>query len=208
MQQYVFGVLRRAGPREHYRYLVGCAPRWCFVYNEHKWYAIDPFIDYSLNNSAPVLASDVPLTSPGQGRLLAAAAEHGFRAGIVVPAHSASTTLVGVLYLGTSEEGRVSQESLGQHRNLMRAFSLELLEWWDRKLRQDGLDDLELDDLDVDLLYKALEQATAEEAAKELGVTLSRVNSRYERLNRKLHVFSKRQAVERALELGIIKPKP
>jgi DNA-binding CsgD family transcriptional regulator len=206
LESYVFGALRRAGQREQYRYLVGCAPQWCYVYNQNKWYAIDPFIDYALHNTSPALASDIPLTSPGQGRLLAAAAEHGFRSGIVVPAHSASAVWVGVLYLGTDEAQEHAERSFSQHRNLMRAFALELLEWWDGKLRIDSLDDLELDDLDIDLLYKAQEQATAEEAARELGITVSRVNSRYERLNRKLEVTSKRRAVEKALALGLIKP--
>ena len=206
LESYVFGALRRTGQREQYRYLVGCAPQWCYVYNQNKWYAIDPFIDYALHNTSPVLASDIPLSSSGQGRLLAAAAEHGFRSGVVVPAHSVSSIWVGVLYLGTDEGPEHAQRSFSQHRNLMRAFALELLEWWDGKLRVDGLEDLELDELDIDLLYKAQEQATAEEAARELGITLSRVNSRYERLNRKLEVTSKRSAVEEALALGLIKP--
>ena len=57
----------------------------------------------------------------------------------------------------------------------------------------------------VDLLAKAHEQATAEEAARELGVTVSRVKSRYERLTRKLEVPNKRLAAEKALALGLIK---
>ena len=41
---------------------------------------------------------------------------------------------------------------------------------------------------------------------RELGITVSRVESRYERLNRKLEAPSKRYAVERAVALGVIKP--
>ncbi len=43
LQSFVFGALFRDGGREHYRYLVGCEPEWCFLYNQNKWYAIDPF---------------------------------------------------------------------------------------------------------------------------------------------------------------------
>jgi len=50
---------------------------------QNKWYAIDPFIEYALHHTSPVLALDVPLTSPGQQRMMAAAAEHGFRSGVV-----------------------------------------------------------------------------------------------------------------------------
>ena len=205
LHSFVFGTLFRNGEREHYRYLVGCAPNWCFLYNQNKWYAVDPFIDYALRNTSPILASDIPLSSPGQERLMAEAAEHGFRSGIVVPAHSGSAIRIGILYLGTNEGVEHARESFLKHRNLMRAFALELLEWWDAKLRETGLQALDLDALDVDLLTKAQEHATAEEAARELGVTLSRVKARYERLTRKLEVPNKRSAVEKAVALGLIR---
>jgi DNA-binding CsgD family transcriptional regulator len=206
LETFVFGALFKSGEREHYRYLVGCEPQWCYLYNQHKWYAIDPFIDYALQHTSPVLASDVAPTSPGQERMLSTAAMHGFRSGIVVPAHSGSAIRIGVLYLGTTDGPERARLSLGRHRNLMRAFALELLEWWDARLRDTGLEELDLDELDVDLLLKAQEQATAREAAQELGVTLSRVNSRYERINRKLDVPTKRHAAEKAVALGLIKP--
>ncbi len=178
LEAFVFGALFRNGEREHYRYLVGCKPEWCFLYNQNKWYAIDPFIDYALHHTSPVLALDVPLTSPGQHRMMAAAAEHGFRSGVVVPAHSDSSARVGVLY------------------------------WWDARLSDTSAADLELDELDVELLYKAQNHATVEEAARELGITFTRVKKRYQRLAQKLEAPSKRYAVERALALGVIKPKP
>src|SRR5215210_1427845 len=98
---FVFGALSRTGEREHHRYLVGCAPEWCYAYTQNKWYAIDPFIDYALQNTTPVLSADIQITSAGQQRLLDAAAEFGYRAGVVVPAHSSSSAWVGVLYLAT-----------------------------------------------------------------------------------------------------------
>ncbi|HYS84564.1 MAG TPA: autoinducer binding domain-containing protein [Bradyrhizobium sp.] len=202
---FVFSALVRSGEHEHYRYLVGCEPDWCYLYNQHKWYAIDPFIDYALNNTSPVLASDIPLNTPGQERLMAEAAEHGFRSGIVVPAHSRSATRIGILYLGTSEGPEHARASVHKHRSLMRAFGLEMLEWWDAKLRESGLEDLDFDPLDVDLLTKAQEHATSAEAARELGVTLSRVRARYERITRKLEAHNKRNAVEKAVSLGLIK---
>ncbi len=205
LPSFVFGAFFRTGAREDYRYLVGCVPEWCYIYNGNKWYAIDPFVDYALKSANPVLASDIALASPGQERMMALAAEYGFRSGVVVPAHSVSTVRVGILYLGTGEGPERARESLAKHRHLMRAFSLELLEWWDAKLRETGLESLDLDDLDLDLLIKAQERATAEETARELGVTVSRVNSRYERLARKLEAPNKRNAVEKAVSLGLIK---
>lgn len=45
-QYFVFGAFFRSGEREHYRYVFGCAPEWCYLYIKNKWYAIDPFIGY------------------------------------------------------------------------------------------------------------------------------------------------------------------
>jgi DNA-binding CsgD family transcriptional regulator len=208
LPSFVFGAFFRSGPREHYRYLVGCVPQWCYLYNQNKWYAIDPFIDYALENTSPILASEIKLSSAGQERMMADAADYGFRSGLVVPAHSRATVRIGILYLGTSEGPELARRSLLKYRSLMRAFALELLEWWDAKLREFELEGLELDELDLALLEKAREQATAEEAARELGVTLSRVKSRYERLARKLEVPSKREAVEKAVSLGLIRGGP
>lgn len=203
-QTFVFGALSRSGEREHYRYLLGCDPQWCFLYNENKWYAIDPYIDYALKHTSPALASQIPVTTAGQVRLLAAAAEHGFRSGMVVPAHSPASTRIGVLYLGTNDDEERVRQSYGRHRNLMRAFGLELLEWWDAWLRTTTLSELDLDEIDLELLQKAQERATAEDAARELGLTLSRVKARYNRLISKLNVSNKREAAEKAMLLGLI----
>jgi len=204
-QYFVFGALYRNGEQEHYRYIFGCAPEWCYLYIQNKWYAIDPFIGYALKNSSPILASDIPLTSPGQRRMMASASEYGFRSGIVVPAHSASSNWIGLLHLGTDEGLDCAQRSLDAHRNLMRAFGLELLEWFDSRLHDNSVSDLDLDKLDLKLLCKAQEHATAAEAARELGITLALAESRYRRLYRKLDVPAKRHAVDKAVELGLIR---
>lgn len=206
LDAFVFGALSKSGEREHHRYLVGCAPEWCFTYTQNKWYAIDPFIDYALQNTAPVLASEVPVSSAGQQRFLDAAAEFGYKAGIIVPAHSSASSWVGILYLPTNKDDEYVRPIFLRHRNLMRAFALELLEWWDARLRETNVAELELDTLDLELLAKAQEDATLEEAAAEIGVPFSRVQTRYKKLYSKLGVNTKRDAAEKAVALGLIRP--
>lgn len=206
LDAFVFGALSKTGEREHHRYLVGCAAEWCYAYTQNRWYAIDPYIDYALRNTAPLIASDVQIESPGQQRLLDAAAEFGYRAGIVVPAHSSASSWVGILYLPSSQDDAYVRAAYARHRSLMRAFALELLEWWDARLRETSTSDLQLDQLDLDLLSKAYEDATLEEAAAEIGVPLFRVQGRLKKLYIKLGVNTKRGAAEKAVALGLIKP--
>lgn len=206
LDAFVFGVLSRTGQRDHHRYLVGCAPEWCFTYTQNKWYAVDPFIDYALHNTMPIVASDVEIISTGQQRLMDAAAEFGYRTGIVVPAHSSASSWVGILYLPSNRPENEIKRVYAKHRSLMRAFALELLEWWDARLRETSVADLDLDQLDIDLLTKVYEDATIEQAAAEIGVPLWRVQGRLKRLYVKLGVNNKRSAAEKALSLGLIKP--
>jgi len=73
--------LVRNGEREHYRYLVGCKPEWCFLYNQNKWYAIDRSSStrYTTQAGARVgCSADQPRSAADD----AAAAEHGFRSGV------------------------------------------------------------------------------------------------------------------------------
>jgi DNA-binding CsgD family transcriptional regulator len=206
LDAFVFGALSRSVGHEHHRYLVGCAPEWCFAYTQNKWYAIDPFIEYALRNTAPVVASDVQIETQGQRRLLDAAVEYGYRNGIIVPAHSSASSWVGILYLPTQRDEEYVRGAYAKHRSLMRAFALELLEWWDIRLRETGAADFDLDELDLELLAKVYEDATVEEAAAEIGVPVFRIQGRLKKLYAKLGVNSKRSAAEKAAALGLIKP--
>lgn len=205
-ESYVFVVMARNGPREHYHYLLGCDPGLCYRYFQNKWYAIDPFIDYALHNTSPVLTADVPSYSVGQKRLRRDGEANGFRDGIAVPAHGSSSALVGVLYFGTNAGPDHARRSLDKHRNLMRALALELLEWWNARLCTNGMMEFNLDRLDIDLLCKARDRANSKETAAKLGLTPACVIKRYERLRQKLGVTGKRHAVNKAIEIGLITP--
>lgn len=207
-EHFAFAAVYRHGEQEHYRYLFGSAPEWCYLYIQNKWYAIDPLIGYALQNTSPTLIADIPLISHGQQRMMESVIASGFRSGIVVPVHSISSTWIGLLYLGTPETSNCVQQNFDKYRNLMRAFGLELLEWSNFRLHDNSLSDLDLDELDLDLLGKAQEHATAQQAAIELGITVSLAESRYMRMCRKFDVANKRIAVDRAIKLGLLRPLP
>lgn len=206
MDAFVFGALSRSGEREHHRYLVGCAPEWCYAYTQNKWYAIDPFIEYALQNTAPAIISDIEIRTAGQRRMFDVAAEYGYVDGVIVPAHSSSSMWVGILYLTTAAGRDKVQAMFNTHRSLMRAFALELLEWWDTRIYETSATELDIDDTDIELLTKAWENASTDEVANEVGLPSTRVRWRYDRLKKKMGVSSRREAAEKAVALGLIKP--
>jgi hypothetical protein len=206
LEWYVFVILRRDDPSpESYRFFIGCLPEWCQIYNARKWFAIDPFIQYALRNTSPVLGSAIQPESPGQAELLAVAAKYGFRSGMVIPVHGGIKSRVGVLYLGTSKEPEAIEAKLLEQRNLLRAIAMELFEWWVAKMQAEALGGLRFDDLDLELLRFEHEGFTSEEAAKELGISPSKINNRFRRINMKLNVHSKKLAAEKAIELGLLR---
>ena len=191
--------------RENYRYLIGCSPKWCQLYNAKKWSAIDPFIRYSLHNSTPVLGSAIQPESSGQRELLEAAAVNGFRSGMVIPAHAGSQSRIGVLYVGSMKPPTQAEPVLMRNRNYLRAIALELFEWTEAKLNAEIIARFQFDSFDIDLLKLERQGFTADDAASMLGSTAAIVNHRFLRINEKLEVRHKKDAAEKAVELGILR---
>lgn len=154
LQSYVFIslCLEEGSRRENHRYLIGCTPKWCQIYNANNWFFIDPFIEYALHHSMPILGSAIQPKTPGQAELLAAAAENGFRSGVVIPAHSGSDKRAGVLYLGSDKPPQEIETQLLNVRTLLRATAMELVEWWEAQMAIDAIAKFRLDPTDVALL--------------------------------------------------------
>jgi DNA-binding CsgD family transcriptional regulator len=202
---YVFISMRNddSSPGNH-RYLIGCTPAWCQLYNAKKWIYIDPFIQYALRNSAPIAGSAIEPNTSGQAELLETAAENGFRSGVVIPAHAGNKKRVGVLYLGSNLPPEEIEPILMQRRTQLRAVAMELFEWWEARIRAEVIANLKFNDTDVALLKLVHEGFTAEEIARILDIAKSTINVKLRRLNEKLDVHSKKQAAEKAIQLGIL----
>ena len=206
VESYVFiSFSRDRLSRENYRYLIGCLPKWCQIYNAKKWFAIDPFIPYALHNSSPVLGSAIQPESPRQAELLETAAANGFRSGMVIPAHAGNQSRTGVLYIGSTKPPEEAEQVLMRNCNYLRAIALELFEWMEAKLHVEIIVRLQFDGFDIDPLKLERKGFTAEDAANMLGNTAAIVHHRFLRINEKLDVRHKKDAAEKAVELGILR---
>jgi DNA-binding CsgD family transcriptional regulator len=206
IDSYVFISLRRdQANRESFRYLIGCTPAWSQIYNAKKWFVIDPFIQYALHNSAPIVGSAIKPETAGQSELLEAAAANGFKSSMIIPTHAGNRARIGVLCLGSPQPPEIGDAQLLRSRNFLRAIAMELFEWWDAKLAAEMLDRYQLDQVDLELLKLEQNGFTAEDAAKVFGQTKSQINGRFRRINDKLDVHHKKHAVKRAIEIGILR---
>jgi DNA-binding CsgD family transcriptional regulator len=186
--------------RSTYRFLIGCRPEWCQLYNANRWYLTDPCLDYARSNTTPVLGSDLPVHTIGQQRMLEVAAQNGFRSIYIIPAHASEKGRIGILYLGSSAQPEEAEPLFRSSRGFFRALSLELLDWSSQALRNEAIQNCGITDEDVRLLRLVRSGFTATEIADELNVSSSTVYRQFQRINEKLGVSHITAAVKFAEE--------
>ncbi|MBC8751626.1 MULTISPECIES: helix-turn-helix transcriptional regulator [Paraburkholderia] len=190
--------------RSTYRFLIGCRPEWCQLYNANRWYLTDPCLEYARSNTAPVLGSALPIRTAGQKRMLEVAAEYGFRSGYLIPAHTSENGRIGILYLGSDRPPEKAEPQFHEARPFFRALALELLEWSSGALREEALQTTGLTQDEVRLLGLVKTGFTAAEIATELRVSSMTVYRQFQRINEKLGVGRITRAVKFAEEHGLL----
>ncbi|MPW20062.1 HTH domain-containing protein [Paraburkholderia sp. CNPSo 3157] len=190
--------------RSTYRFLIGCRPEWCQLYNANRWYLTDPCLAYARTNTAPVLGSDLPVLTSGQQHILEVAAQNGFRSIYIVPAHASGKGRIGILYLGSSVTPEEGEPIFREGRPFFRALSLELLDWSSQAVRIEAMQSsgLTIDEIRVLRLVKA--EFTANAIAGELGVSPTTVYRQFQRINEKVGVSHITAAVRFAEEHDIL----
>jgi DNA-binding CsgD family transcriptional regulator len=204
-QWFVFSSLHprdQSHERVTFRFLIGCRPEWCQEYNKHRWYTIDPYLEYALTNTAPVVGSDIVLRTPGQREVMEAAARYGFRSGYVVPAHGSGKGRIGVLYVGSDKERDEGEKMFSEGRFWLRSLASELLDWSSLRLREEAISSYELSQVDLQVLEYVRDGFTAPQIAKELEQSPSSIYSHFKRITHKIGERHITGAVKFAAEHG------
>ncbi len=198
-ESYVFVSLHpgdTSASRATHRFLIGCRPEWCQMYNANKWYTTDPFLDYARSNTAPVTGSQIVATTQGQREMLAAASENGFRSGFVVPVHTSDTERIGVLYIGSDDGQAAGEKKLTAQRLYFRSLAVELLDWFSRTTKRELLAAHDLTDKDLRVVGYLKNGFTAEDIAREMDVSVQTIYGNYKKIKDKLGVAHISEAVK------------
>nr|WP_223965237.1 LuxR family transcriptional regulator [Burkholderia diffusa] len=204
---FVFVSLNRSdysATRSTYRFLIGCRPEWCQLYNAYRWYLTDPCLEYARLNTAPVLGSELPVHTEGQRRMLEVAAENGFRSIYIVPCHASGRGRIGVLYLGSNAEPSQGEPKFHDGRAYFRSTALELLDWSSRAVRREAMQARGITEVEVAILRLLKVGFTASAIASELEVSAKTVYRHFQRINEKLDVTHIAAAVKIAEEHEIL----
>lgn len=201
-------VLPPEPPAEHdrFHYLVGCRPDWFALYCQRQWHLIDPYLAYARTHSAPIVGSALRATTPGQRALLAAAANHGYRSGLIVPTHTSrgAHKRMGLLYIGSEQPRTIGEPLLLARRVEFTALGVELLAWWSQRQRARAMRKYRLTDADLELLQWVQQGLVAREIAALRDVTTAVVYRQLEHLKDKFNVERVRHALVYADAHGLL----
>ena len=201
-----FGSFIRDDPsHESYRFLLACDPVWCLEYGRRAWYSHDPWLNYALQHSEPVRASEIPVETNEGRAIVQLAEEFGVRSAVIVPAPaSGGVTRIGVLCLCSSHKGFFDGDGFVALKVAARSLAMELNEWWIDRIKRELRASARISPEDLALLrHERLGHGT-KRIADELGTSTSSVDSRFQRINAKLGVANRKAAAALAAEYGLI----
>jgi DNA-binding CsgD family transcriptional regulator len=149
--------------------------------------------------------SELACQAPGQADMIGAARRFAFRSMLIVPSPVARCgTHIGVLVLGAREEGFFETPARQAVRVMARSLSMELHTWRLAQARRELIERAQLSDTDIELLRRERRGLRTKEIARQLCMTAPAIDSRFQRLNARLGVPSRKAAASLAATFGIV----
>jgi len=189
----------------HVRFLLACDPHWYLEHERCSASAADPWIHYAAQCSEPVCASSFPATTSEQLQALDRARRYGFESMFIVPSPSAGAAAqLGVLLLGSRTPGFFESRSNAAVRVMARSLSMELHAWRLSQARQELIQRAQLTTTDIDLLRHERKGFGTKQIARHMHMSGPAIDSRFQRLNARLGVPSRKAAASLAATYGLV----
>jgi len=188
-----------------YRFLLACDPVWGLHYAQHHWCTDDPWLRYALYNTEPISSEQLPLLGHRQREIVESAANFGFASALIIPVPSpAAQSRVGLLCVGTEQQGFFAKGTSTGMRPLARALAMELGDWMHRQVRGELMAHARITDDDLMLLRHEQLGNGSKAIAAALNLEPKTIDSRFHRLCMKLGSANRRAAVRLAELYGLI----
>lgn len=179
---------------------------WRAQYDAHAYANIDPVVAHSLKNKFPIIWSDTIYRSLAEKNFSEEAAHHGLRQGFTLPIHEpqGEVGMLSLSYGNHSPKAFVKEmEILLGRAILLRDFTLGHAP---RLLVGMNSERPQLTDREREVLYWSAAGKTSWEIGVILSIASASVEFHFKNIRRKFGVSSRRLAVVRAIELGLINP--
>lgn len=198
--------IRDDDSHESFRVMSAAPSEWCLNYrDEDEWFSNDAWLLHAATHSEPALDSEISYRNRGQLAKREIAIRHGANSSFIVPApSSAGLSRLGILVLGSAQDGYFHGSNFVVFKALCRSLAMELSEWWIRTIRRELLERYRVTPEELDLLRRERQGHPTKQIAIEMGMTEASVNNRFQRLNAKFDTPNRRATANQAAEYGMI----
>jgi len=204
---FIYSTIREnksAQQHDIHHHFENCSPEWRTIYDRRKWFMNDPFIEYARSHTEPIISSHIAAVTAGQSEMIAAAAVHGFRSGMIIPAHNnlGAQQCLGMLMVGSSAAPEQVNEVLLSNRVIYRALALELMDWWRNQFRQRAIERFKIQQREMQILTYLHNGKTISEIAALTDVKSSTLYRHLNALKDKLNAVKTDDVVQKAKAYG------
>jgi DNA-binding CsgD family transcriptional regulator len=187
------------------RFLLGCDPRWYSEYEKRDWSTDDPWWQYARRHAEPIRARDIPIRTEMQAGIVRLAEQYGFRSTLIVPAPvGGGLTRLGMLCLGSVDPDRFEGEAFLVVKVAALPLAASLNRWCTERAREELLHSKHFSPEDLLLLDLQRQGMSTKKMADLTKMSPKSINSRFQRINAKLGVATRKAAARRAAEYGLI----
>jgi DNA-binding CsgD family transcriptional regulator len=191
------------------RLMLACDPLWYLAFERglsgarSPWVA--PWIDYAAHCGDPLCGSQLRRATAAEVRAFEVVARHGFESMLIVPSPSVGTPAqISVLLLGSRIAGFFEDPGKSALRVMARSLSMELHAWRLAQARHELIQRAQLTATDIDLLRHERRGFRTKDIARHLRMTAPAIDSRFQRLNARLGVPSRKAAASLAATYGLV----
>ena len=138
---------------------------------------------------------------------VALAREYGFRSCFIVPTPSGQDLdRLGMLCVGSEHPDEFEGPEAGVIRTLARSLAAELHDWLLHYLHEHLVKSAKVEKSDMQLLTLEQRGLKTKEIAMLTGLSQASVDSRFQRINMRLHCSNRKASAMRALAYGLLEP--
>lgn len=185
--------------------LFACDPRFVHEQSGIGPWQEHPWLRYARTRATPGTELDVRVRTQSDRTALDLARSYGFASFLVVPTPAAAQLgRVGVLCLGSEQEGFFQRDATRFARLLAHALAAELHEWVTTHARLNLQRTANLANRDIELLSMQWHGLSSKAIAQRTGMSVAAVDSRFQRLVRRLECTNRKAAARRAAEYGLL----
>lgn len=185
--------------------LCACHPSLAQEQDVHGPWLEHPWFRFAQRRSTPGTDHQIPLLHAADAKAIDLARRYGFRSSLIVPIPAgADIDRIDMLCLGSVREDDFEGDAARVVRTLTRSLAAELHDWLTLHLRRRLQAEARLHELDVGLLALEWQGMGSKEIAQKTGMSIASVDSRFQRINARLHCPSRKASARRAAAYGLL----